>query len=197
MGKTADDQGLPRPQKERIVREYSQPFLQHLAWFFGDDQSLFLDTYIGLYRQAVGNMAGLHPGLAEILRDLKGHGLKLGIFSDKRQPFGVTELEQTGIGHLFDLASFLVDGRPYKPDPHGLKHAMDVVEVSPLETLYVDDTRHDIEWTQRAEAHSAATLWGTVDRDRLLTQGPDYNWDRAEPILTSLGIAGQQAGGRA
>jgi len=196
MGKTADDLGLPRPQKDQIAREYSRPFLQHLAWFFGDDQSLFLDSYIGFYREAVGNMSGLYPGVAETLRVLKRHGLKLGIFSDKRQPFGVTELELTGIGHLFDLASFLEDGRPYKPDPQGLKHAMDVMEVSPLETLYVGDTRHDIECAQRAGTRSAAALWGTVDREGLLAQDPDYSWDRAESILTSLGIDGQQAGGR-
>jgi len=30
-----------------------------------------------------------------------------------------------------------------------------------------------------------------------LAQDPDYSWDRAESILTSLGIDGQQAGGRA
>ena len=188
--------GLPRPEKAVIAREYSRPFLRHLAWFFGDDQSLFLDTYIGFYRQAVGKMAGLYPGVAKALKELKGHGLKLGIFSDKRQPFGVAELEQTGVGYLFNQASFLVDGRPYKPDPQGLKHVMDAMEVSPLETLYVGDTRYDIECAQRAGTHSAAALWVPVDREGLLGQDPNYRWERAESILTSLGIDGHRSGGR-
>ena len=106
-------------------------------------------------------------------------------------------MEQTGIGRLFERASFLMEGRPYKPGSHGLKQVMDVMGVLPLETLYVDDTRHDIEYALRAGVHSTAALWGTVDREGLLAQGPDYSWDRGESISASLGIAGQQAGGKA
>ncbi len=196
MGKTADGLGLPRPEKRDIAREYSRPFLQHLAWFFGEEQGLILDTYMGFYRDAVGEMAGLYPGIAEMLTELKRHGLKLGIFSDKRQPFGVSELEQTGVGHLLDHASFLVDGRPYKPDPQGLRDVMEALEVSPAETLYIGDSRHDIQCAHRAGTHSGAALWGSVDREGVLAQNPQYRWDRAELILGSLGFETPPSEGR-
>ena len=196
MGKTADSLGLRRPEKSEIAQEYSRPFLQHLGWFFGDEQGPVLDTYIGFYRDAVGEMAGLYPGIGETLADLKYHGFKVGIFSDKRQLFGVSELEQTGVGHLLDHTSFLIDGRPYKPDPQGLKDVMEVLEVAPSETLYIGDTRHDSQCAHRAGAHSGAALWGSVDREGLLAQRPQFQWDRAELILGSLGIEGQPSGGK-
>ena len=199
MDITADDLGQSRPVKGDIAREYSRPFLEHLAWFFGDElgdeRDLILDTYIGHYRETVGEMASLYPGIAETLMDLKGNGLKLGVFSDKRQPFGISELEQTGVGHLLDHASFLVEGRPYKPDPQGLRDVMDALGVSPPETLYIGDSRQDIRCAHRAGTHSGAALWGSVDREGVLAEGPQFQWDRPELILGSLGIQGDQSSG--
>ena len=197
MGRTADELGLPRPGKSDIAREYSRPFLQHLTWFFREEQDLVLDTYIGYYRETVGEMAGLYPGIAETLTALKRHGLKVGVFSDKRQLFGVSELEQTGVGHLLDHASFLVDGRPYKPDPQGLMDVMEALRVSPSDTLYIGDSRQDMQCAHRAGTLSGAALWGSVDREGVLAQSPQYQWDRPQLILGSLGIAGNPGGGKA
>ena len=197
MGKTADDLGLPRPDKGEIAREYSRPFLEHLAWFFGEEQGRILDSYIGHYRETVSEMAGLYPGITETLTDFKGHGLKLGIFSDKREPFGISELEQTGGGHLLDHTSFLVDGRPYKPDPQGLRDVMHALGVSPSETLYIGDSRYDIQCAHRAGTQSGAAPWGSVDREGVLAQSPQYRWDRAELILGSLGLEGHPSVGKA
>ncbi len=197
MGQTADDLGLPRPEKSDIAREYSRPFLQHLGWFFGEDQDLILDTYMGHYRETVGEMAGLYPGIAETLTHLKGHGLKLGVFSDKRELFGISELEQTGVGHLLENVSFLVDGRPYKPDPQGLRDVMEALGVSPSETLYIGDSRQDIQCAHWAGTRSGAALWGSVEREGVLAQKPRFQWDRTELILASLGIEGYPDSGRA
>ena len=185
MRRTADALGQPQPQQEAIAREYSRPFLQHLAWFFGAGQGQVLDTYLKFYRESVAEMGGLFAGVEEMLRDLRNRGFRLGVLSDKRQAFGALELEQTGVGHLLDHVSFLVDGRPYKPDPHGLRDVIDALGVSATETVYVGDSGQDIECAHRAGARSAAALWGTVSREVLLSQKPHYQWERVEDILRS------------
>ena len=195
MGLTADDLGQSRPDKREVAQEYARPFLSHLAWFFGDEQGLVLDTYIGHYWDKVSEMGGLYPGVGETLTDLKGNRVKVGIFSDKRQLFGNSELELTGVGHLVDHASFLVDGRPYKPDPQGLRDVMEALEVSPGQTLYIGDGSQDIQCAHQAGARSGAALWGTVDKVGLLAQGPHFQWDRPEMILASLGIEGSPSSG--
>lgn len=196
MRRTADALGLPKPQKEAIAQEYSRPFLQHLAWFFGGGHGPALDIYLELYRECVAEMGGLFPGVDETLRALRDRGFRLAVFSDKRQAFGVPELEQTGVGHLLDYVSFLVDGRPYKPDPHGLRDVMDALRVSADETVYVGDSGQDIECAHRAGARSAAALWGTVSREVLLSQGPHYQWERVEDILRSPHLEPIAGGGR-
>lgn len=197
MGRTAEDLGLPPPEEKDIAREYSRPFLQHLAWFFGEEQGPVLDTYISYYRETVGEMAGLYPGIAETLTALNQRGLKVGIFSDKRQPFGISELEQTGVGHLLDHTSFLVDGRPYKPDPRGLWDVMEAMGVSPGETLYVGDSWQDIQCAHRAGTHSGAALWGSVDREGVLAQNPQFQFQRSQAILTSPMLDGHPGEGGA
>ena len=189
MDRTADALGLPRPEQGAVAREFSRPFLQHLAWFFGDDRDEVLDTYLGFYWEDVARMAGLYPGTAEMLGALKDHGYRLAVFSDKRQSFGMSELGQTGIGHLLDYTLFLVDGRFYKPDPHGLREVMAALGVSAAETLYVGDARQDVECARRAGTQSGAALWGSVARAEVLARRPDYNWERVDHILESLGVA--------
>ena len=194
MHRTADALGLPRPHLTAIAREYSRPFLQHLAWFFGDDENAVLDAYMDLYVDNVAIMAGLYPGTAETLGTLKGNGFRLAVFSDKRRAFGMSELDQTGISHLLDHASFLVDGRPYKPDPQGLQEVMSALGVSPDETLYVGDSQQDVECAHRAGVRSGAALWGSVNRREILARRPHYRWERMGHILGTLRKGRYQGG---
>ena len=105
--------------------------------------------------------------------------------------------EAGSVGHLLDHTSFLVDGRPYKPDPQGLRDVMHALGVSPSETLYIGDSRYDIQCAHRAGTQSGAALWGAGDREGVLAQSPQYRWDRAELILSSLGIKGLPSEGKA
>ena len=120
LDSTADALDRPRPLEADVAWQYSRPFLKHLSWFFGDDQDRAVAIYLAKYRETVSQMGHLYDGVEETLRALKEGGLLLAVFSDKRWEFGVSELEQTGIGHLLDYVLFLGDGRPYKPSPRGL-----------------------------------------------------------------------------
>ena len=188
MQRTADTLGLPRPGLAAIAREFSRPFRQHLVWFFGKDEQTLVDIYVGLYHDAVSQMAHLYPEIEEMLRALKADGYRLAVFSDKRASFGISELDQTGIGQFLDYTLFLADGRPYKPDPLGLREVMEALDVTGDETLYVGDGSQDVECAYRAGAKSGAALWGTVDREKVLACQPHYSWERATQILATLGV---------
>ena len=188
MRRTADSLGLPQPEPDAIAREYSRPFLQHLSWFFGGDQDTVLDAYMEFYRENVAEMAGLYPGIEEALAALKQRGFQLAIFSDKRHAFGMSELDQTSIGHLLDNVSFLVEGRPYKPDPIGLLQVTASLGVSAGDAIYVGDSRQDIECAHKAGTRRGAALWGSVDRQAVLARKLHYRWESMEQMLGSLGV---------
>ena len=123
-----------------------------------------------------------------MLRELKDLGYLLAVFSDKRDVFGRLELEQSGVADFLDYALFLVDGRPYKPDPQGLDQVMAAIGVAPEDALYVGDSRQDVECANRAGAKSGAALWGSVDRMGVLEPGPHYRWERVEHVLDALAL---------
>jgi phosphoglycolate phosphatase len=189
MRHTADTLDLPRPELASIAQEFSRPFREHLAWFFGKDEKKLVDTYVGLYKDTVSQMAYLYPEVEEMLRALKADGYLLAVFSDKRTFFGMSELDRTDIGQLLDYTLFLAEGRPYKPDPFGLREVMAALDVTGDETLYVGDGRQDVECAYRAGAKSGAALWGAVDREKVLACQPHYSWERAAQILGSLGVS--------
>ena len=187
LRQTADALGVSRPENAEVSDRYSMPFLQHLEWFFPGDQQRVMDTYMDFYRRIVSHMPNLYPGVVETLSRLKESGYRLAVFSDKRQAFGDAELAQTGIGGLIDYSLFLVDGRPYKPDPQGLLHVLDVLEVTPDQALYVGDTGDDMECAHRAGVSSGAALWGALNREKILAVRPGFRWESPDQLLDSLG----------
>ncbi|PKB84320.1 MAG: hypothetical protein BZY88_00115 [SAR202 cluster bacterium Io17-Chloro-G9] len=186
LDRTADALEVPRPQQADVARSYSTPFLEHLAWFFPRDQKRAVDTYLAFYHQIVSSMPDLYPGVLQAIRQLKNQGYRVGIFSDKRHAFGAPELQQTEIAALVDHSLFLLDGRPYKPDPQGLHQVLNALGVEASRALYVGDTGDDMECARRAGVSSGAALWGSLDRGKLVATKPDFQWDRPDEIVASL-----------
>ena len=184
MQSTADALSLPRPSGAQVADEFHRPFFQHLTWFFGYDEQRVVDTYMGFYLESMATVGGLYPGVPETLAALKDRGYRIALFSDKREQFG--ELELSGIGHLLDYTLFLVDGRPYKPDPHGLLHVLDVLGVAKDKAVYVGDGSHDLECARRAGVAGGAALWGALNREDLLNGRPDHSWESMDQVLLSL-----------
>ncbi len=190
MNQTADALGYPRPTPADLGREYSRPFLEHLAWFFPGGQEKVEGTYMGFYHASVWEERRLYPGVAELLQRLKDNGYRTAILSDKRQVFGVPEFEHSNLGASVDQAIFFTDGMAAKPDPSGLQDLMRSFEVSPSECLFVGDSHRDIECARRAGAWSGAALWATVERERVLAMEPEFRWERVDDVGATLGLRG-------
>lgn len=105
-----------------------------------------------------------------------------------RDSFRRLEPGQSGVADLLDYALFLVDGRPYKPDPQGLGQIIAAMGVTPEDALYVGDRPQDVECAHRAGAKSGAALWGSLDRKAVLELGPHYRWDRVNHVLDALAL---------
>ncbi len=190
MEQIADELAYPRPVPSDVGREYSKPFLQHLAWFFPGDQEKVIATYMGFYHAAVWQERRLYPGVPELLKQLKENGYRTAVLSDKRQVFGVPEFEYSGIGDSIDQALFFGDGMVPKPDPSSLEGLMHTLEVTPRECLFVGDSHRDIECAQRAGAWSGAALWASVEPELVLALKPEFRWERVGDIGTTLKLRG-------
>ncbi len=186
MRRTAAALGSPIPSATDVAREFHRPFYDHLILFFGQDFDRTVEIYYQLYQEVVAEKGHLFRGIPEVLQGIKDRGYRIGVFSDKRHVFGISELELTGINHLIDYNLFLFDDRPYKPDPQGLLHVLEMLDVAPSETLYVGDSHQDVECAHRAGAKSAAALWASTNEDQVLAQQPHFRFERVEQILEAL-----------
>ncbi len=186
MNQTADALDCPRPNTTDLGREYSRPFLEHLAWFFPGGQEKVVDTYMGFYHAAVWQERRLYPGVADLLKQLKDNGYRTAVLSDKRQVFGLPEFEHSELGAMIDRALFFTDGMAAKPDPAGLHGLMKSLGVAPGECLFVGDSHRDIECAQRAGARSGAALWASVERERVLALEPEFRWENVDDVGVTL-----------
>ena len=186
MLQTAAVLGYPQPIAADLAREYSRPFLEHLAWFFPGEQEKVVDTYMGFYDAAVWQERRLYPGIAELLKQLRDNGYRTAVLSDKRQVFGVPEFEHSGLTTVIDRASFITEERAPKPDPAGLHAVMQALGVTPGECLFVGDSHRDIECAQRAGARSGAALGASVEPERVLALEPEFRWGKVGDVAVSL-----------
>jgi len=111
----------------------------------------------------------VQPGLVEFLDACRARGVRLGTLSDYP---GDDKLRALGIAHYFDvtLCAQAGDIGVFKPNPRGLRVALERLGVAPLETLYVGD-RVDVDATA---AHAAGVPCVILTRARSAQTVPPY-----------------------
>lgn len=90
------------------------------------------------------------PDVTDTLQKLRQDGYRLGLISNRSEPFHdvITDLELEG---WFDPLLAAGEVGWYKPDPRLLRHAVELADVSPEEALYVGDNYHaDVIGARRA-----------------------------------------------
>ena len=101
----------------------------------------------------------LFAGVREMLDELDGAGLLLGVATGKTRVGLNRALEQQRLGNRFVATRCADEGFP-KPNPDMLLHLMDRVGVEPRETLMIGDTTHDVELARNAGVAAVAVSYG-------------------------------------
>lgn len=108
------------------------------------------------------------PGVKLMLEKLFSSGLKLGVVTQKGRDFhfeghragAVLELEKAEIIRLFSVIIGLEDVSQTKPNPEGINKALDKLQSSAKETLFVGDSFADMTAAQSAGCWSCHAKWG-------------------------------------
>ncbi|MCE2465182.1 MAG: HAD family hydrolase [Dehalococcoidia bacterium] len=190
IGRTAASLGVEPPSEEQVAASFIVPFVKHVGNLFPHNPDEAMELYIGLYIAHIKDSGVLFPGVADTLTALKDAGYLLALFSDKRQKYGRMELEISGVGSLFDHVRFLDSRRPYKPNPMGLLQVLDALAMEPHNAMYVGDSPVDIQCAKRCGMAGAAALWGSLNRDALIHEGPTHICQGISDLLDVLGALG-------
>ena len=100
-----------------------------------------------------------YEGITELVMGLRTRGIKLGVVSNK-SVVPLKEITEKFFPGVFDAVYGGCPEMPLKPAPDMIKAAMNQLNVTETETLYVGDSGVDMETARRAGVDSAGVTWG-------------------------------------
>jgi pyrophosphatase PpaX len=115
-----------------------------------------------------------YEGVVDEIRRIKGVGLRLGVVTSKLRDGAMRGIRISGLDEAFDIVVGCDDVTHAKPHPEPVLKAVEELGVSKNETVFVGDSRHDMECGRAAGVKTAAVLWGPFDRSNLQDTAPDY-----------------------
>ena len=126
-----------------------------------------------------------YEGIIELMKELKGRGIKMAIVSNKIDS-GVKELNQIHFSEFVDIAIGEREGIGRKPAPDSVNEALRLLEVDKEHAVYVGDSDVDIQTAQNAAIRCVSVSWGFRDEAFLMEHGAGIMIDRPLELLEYL-----------
>ncbi|HET9387455.1 MAG TPA: pyrophosphatase PpaX [Gemmatimonadales bacterium] len=123
-----------------------------------------------------------YQGVVDEIRRMKDAGKQLGVVTSKLHDGAMRGLRISGLDEVFDIVIGCDDVTHSKPHPEPVLKAVDELGVQADETVFVGDSRHDMESGRAAKVKTAAVLWGPFDRAHLEDLRPDYWLEKPEDL---------------
>ena len=126
------------------------------------------------YKEHCQDKTAPYEGVLELLRLLKGLGVKTAVLSNKAD-FATKMLVEKYFSGYIDLAmgENEANGVRKKPAPDALFSIMETLETTPEKTVYVGDSDVDILTAKNAGIACISCTWGFRDEQFLLSHGAD------------------------
>jgi phosphoglycolate phosphatase len=129
------------------------------------DYARLRERFFAIYAESCARHATLFDGFAQVLDQLRGRGLRIGIVTNKLERFAAPLLRALGVWPDADcLITPDLLAKP-KPDPQGVLLACQRLGVPPERCAFVGDDRRDIEAGRAAGARTVAAAYGFVAPD--------------------------------
>ena len=158
--------GYPVPDRETVRKTVGYMLEDAYTMISGDDsaegRAKFRPYFIEVALERQRRETTLFPGAVEVIRGLKGQGVKCGIVSSKRGDTIEIIMERLKVMDTLTLVIGSHDVKKAKPDPEGLLCAMERMGVRPEEMLFCGDTVLDAGAARNAGCDFAAVLNGTT-----------------------------------
>ena len=173
MNTVLAERSLPGFSQEELGRLIGHPLRDILATKTGDKAAVEAMThrYRTAYNESGWVTVRVVPGLEDLLRDLRGRGIRNAVVTSKGQQETEILLSDLGISHLFDGVVGDDDVRPLKPDPAPVREGLRLAGARPDDAVMVGDTTFDAGAAKGAGVRFVGVLWGTHDRPTLRAAG--------------------------
>lgn len=137
----------PRAER-RFLREFAGPATPETLEVFYRSFEAGHDRYF----------EGIYTGVPTLLQELRGRRVPLGLVTGKSRRAWEITAPRTLLGD-FDVVVLDDDVPAPKPDPAGLRLALEALGEDPARVVYVGDSLTDLEAARAAGVTGAAVLW--------------------------------------
>lgn len=177
--------------REHIIPNMGRPLVEQMQYFSGRTE---VEDLVQKYRAFnVGRHDELvteFPGVRETIARLHAGGIKLGIVTSKVRMTSLMGLKLCGLSEFFQTIVSVDDVQKAKPDPEGIRKAMQALGSSMEHTLMVGDSHYDIEAAHNAGVQSAGVAWSMKGIEYLKSYKPTYIIDDIRELLPLVGLEG-------
>jgi len=123
-----------------------------------------------------------YEGVVDEIRRLKKYGKKLGLVTSKLRDGAMRGLRISGLDQAFDIVLGCDNVTHSKPHPEPVLKAIAELGTPGERTVFVGDSRHDMESGRAGGVKTAAVLWGPFDRADLEDLSPDYWLEKPQDL---------------
>jgi pyrophosphatase PpaX len=119
--------------------------------------------------------------VAEVLK-VKAKGKRLGLVTSKLKDGAMKGLRLVGLDQVFEIVIGAGEVTYPKPHPEPVLKALELLAAAPERTVFIGDSRHDLECGRAAGVKTAAVLWGPFDRAYLEDLAPDFWLEKPDQL---------------
>jgi HAD superfamily hydrolase (TIGR01509 family) len=166
----------------QIVELFGPPEHVALRQVVGEENlAVAIDAYLRHYH-AHHDQVRVYGGIGELLGDLRGHGIFLGMVTGKGRATTEITLILTGLRGLFDLVLTGDELSHPKPHPEGIERILRAVGCAPSEAVMVGDMSNDVFAARAAGVGAMAALWDCEWPEELRASGPNQEFETVEAL---------------
>ena len=158
-------------QCRHFVGNGARYLMDHAIRAAGDPEGERLDEAMEVYGRIFDENCTYHvtpyPGIVEMLEELKREKVKLAVLSNKPHAQAVKVVKEIFGEGVFDYVSGQQEGIEKKPDPAGVEHIMETLQVDKSSCLYVGDSEVDVQTGKNAGVKTIIVSWGFRTREEL------------------------------
>lgn len=147
-----------------------------------DDIDKIYKVYQDHYDEHSNDHTGPYPGILDLLKHLKDAGFKLAVVSNKLE-YLVQELNHQTFKDYFDVSIGETKDIPIKPAPDMLYKALNLLNLSKDEVLFIGDSDVDMLTATNANITSVGVTWGYRSKEVLLKHNASYIINQADELI--------------
>lgn len=179
----------PRSDRQWLAGLGTPLWVQFREW--SDDPSR-LEQLIATYREYNLShhdaMVSAYPGVVDMVATIRRAGLRTGLVTSKNRTGALRGLRRIGLEDAIDLIVGADEVSNPKPHPEPIRMALERLEETPEQAMYVGDSVHDMLSGRTAGVATGAVLWGPFAREDLEESEPDHWLERPDDLLRVLGL---------